>query len=70
MSSRSSGISLAILSPTVTNRSTATFTAWPTLATTRSDLSEQILRSLCDTRVEICENITFIKIYMTNTNAK
>lgn len=53
MSSLISGLPSAMVSPTVTNLSTARFTAWPTLATARRLLSEHSGRSLCDTNVEI-----------------
>lgn len=53
MSSLISGFPSAIVSPTVTNLSTARFTACPTLATARRLLSEHSGRSLCDTNVEI-----------------
>ena len=52
-----SGLSSAIVSPTVTKRSTARFTAWPTRATARRLRSEHSGRSLCETRVEICKQI-------------
>lgn len=53
MSSLISGFPSAMVSPTVTNLSTARFTACPTLATARRLLSEHSGRSLCDTNVEI-----------------
>jgi len=54
-----SGLSSAIVSPTVTNLSTAKFTAWPTLATARKLRSEHSGRSLCEINVEICKDIAF-----------
>lgn len=56
MSCLISGLSSAIVSPTVTNLSTAKFTAWPTLATARRLRSEHSGRSLCETNVEICKD--------------
>lgn len=59
MSCLISGLSSAIVSPTVTNLSTAKFTAWPTLATARKLRSEHSGRSLCEINVEICKDIAF-----------
>lgn len=60
MSCLISGLSSAIVSPTVTNLSTAKFTAWPTLATARRLRSEHSGRSLCEINVEICKDIAFL----------
>lgn len=54
MSAFISGLSSAMVSPTVTNRSMAKFTPWPTLAIALAVRSVQNGRSLCATNVDIC----------------
>lgn len=61
MSAFISGLSSAMVSPTVTNRSMAKFTPWPTLAIALAVLSVQNGRSRCATNVDIC-NTTYNKI--------
>lgn len=53
MSAFISGLSSAMVSPTVTNRSMAKFTPWPTLAIALAVRSVQNGRSLCATNVDI-----------------
>jgi len=63
MSDFISGLSSAMVSPTVTNRSMAKFTPWPTLAIALAVLSVQNGRSRCATNVDICngqQNILLI----------
>jgi len=59
MSAFISGLSSAIVSPTVTNRSMAKFTPWPTLAIALAVLSVQNGRSRCATNVDICNTTMY-----------
>jgi len=61
MSDFISGLSSAMVSPTVTNRSMAKFTPCPTLAIALAVLSVQNGRSRCATNVDIC-NATYNNI--------
>lgn len=60
MSAFISGLSSAMVSPTVTNRSMAKFTPWPTLAIALAVRSVQNGRSRCATNVDICKTTTTI----------